>query len=138
MAKRAGYSHTAVSATLNGRGDRAGIGKKAQSKIIRIANEMGYRRNALASAMAGGLNRVVGMVVSNPYKEWIGQTLQGALAVAGARDYLIKIVSTEELEQSLPTVLDKFLEQRISGAFLIDFDAISQEDVALIKTDPGL
>ncbi|MEM6560461.1 MAG: LacI family DNA-binding transcriptional regulator, partial [Planctomycetota bacterium] len=47
-------------------------------------------------------------------------------------------VSTEELEQSLPTVLDKFLEQRISGAFLIDFDAISQEDVALIKTDPGL
>ncbi|MEM7808127.1 MAG: LacI family DNA-binding transcriptional regulator [Planctomycetota bacterium] len=136
VAKEAGYSHTAVSATLNGRGDKAGIGQVAQRKIIEVASRLGYRRNALASALFGGENRVLGVMISEPDKQWVGQIVRGALAAASDRDYLLKIVSSADTPRPVDGILDVFLEQRISGVFLADFEP-GYKIPELVASDAG-
>ena len=67
IAKLAGTSVAAVSVTLNGaRSKTLKVGPQTRQRILKAAEELGYRRNPMASALASGRSRVVGLMLPEP------------------------------------------------------------------------
>jgi LacI family transcriptional regulator len=62
IADRAGCSVTAVSKALNGARGSASVGPETQSRVLRIAAELGYTPNYLARALQRGRTDTLGLV----------------------------------------------------------------------------
>lgn len=118
IAARVGFSHTAVSAALNGREVKAGIGPEAAKKIRAMALKMGYRKDPLAHAVVSGKTKIIGVITANPEKEFIGKILRGALIAATRRGYLLRILSLlDEADFTLGKAFDQCLEYRAAGVY---------------------
>ncbi|MEM1288883.1 MAG: LacI family DNA-binding transcriptional regulator [Pseudomonadota bacterium] len=62
VADRAGVSRSAVSRTFT---DGASVSARMREKVERIANEMGYQPNALASGLTTGRTKLIGLISNN-------------------------------------------------------------------------
>ncbi|MFG0248531.1 MAG: LacI family DNA-binding transcriptional regulator [Phycisphaeraceae bacterium JB051] len=62
IAQQAKVSHGAVSAVLNDRQNTIRVSQQTRERILRIAEQMGYRRNSLAAGLRGGKTRSIGLV----------------------------------------------------------------------------
>lgn len=62
IALEAQVSHGAVSAVLNDRTNSIRVSDETRKRILRIAQEMGYRRNSLAAGLRGGKTRSIGLI----------------------------------------------------------------------------
>lgn len=62
IAMQAQVSHGAVSAVLNDRQSSIRVSDETRKRILRIAEELGYRRNSLAAGLRGGKTRSVGLI----------------------------------------------------------------------------
>lgn len=70
VAKRAGVSQSAVSRAFSKVPTRSGVADATREKILRAANELGYRPNALARSLITQRSRIVGVLFSyldNPF-----------------------------------------------------------------------
>src|SRR5690348_2758297 len=63
IAERAGVSIGAVSYALNG---RPGVSAQTRQRILRIAQEAGWRPSAAARALSGARAHAVGLVLARP------------------------------------------------------------------------
>ena len=61
VAERAGVSQSAVSRFFT---PGASVSKKTADKVRMAAEDLGYRPNVLARAMASGRSRIIGLVVA--------------------------------------------------------------------------
>lgn len=83
VASRAGVSKSLVSLAL--RGD-PGVGAATRERIVRAADDLGYRSNALARSLKQGRTMLVGVVPSsleNPYHTEVVAGLERAATEAG-------------------------------------------------------
>ena len=62
VARKAGVSHQTVSRVL---GDHPNVRETTRAKVLRAIEEMGYRRNFSARALATRRTRTLGVVASN-------------------------------------------------------------------------
>jgi LacI family transcriptional regulator len=62
IAQQAKVSHGAVSAVLNDRQNTIRVSDETRQRILRIAEELGYRRNSLAAGLRGGKTRSIGLI----------------------------------------------------------------------------
>jgi LacI family transcriptional regulator len=88
VARRAGVSIATVSYALNG---RAGVGEETRAHVLRIAEEVGFRPNRLASGLRTGQTRVLGLVladITNPFYPEIAGGVIAAAAEAGYEVFL--------------------------------------------------
>ena len=60
VAKRAGFSHMTVSRVMN---NHAGVSPKTRARVLRVAEEMGYRLNASARQMKTGVTNRWGILL---------------------------------------------------------------------------
>jgi LacI family transcriptional regulator len=68
IAERAGTSIAAVSVTLNGaRSTTLKVSEETRERIVRAAEELGYRRNPIARALATGRSRVIGLMLPHAF-----------------------------------------------------------------------
>ncbi|MGE2833435.1 LacI family DNA-binding transcriptional regulator [Mycobacterium sp. SMC-4] len=83
VAARAGVSKSLVSLAL--RGD-SGVGATARTRILRAADELGYRSNTLARALRERRTMLIGVVISsldNPYHTEVVAAVEKAADAAG-------------------------------------------------------
>ncbi|MDD3926522.1 MAG: LacI family DNA-binding transcriptional regulator [bacterium] len=64
VAQKSGYAVSTVSLVLSGRGDELSISRKAQERIIRAAEELGYQPNQLARALQSGKTGIIAVIGS--------------------------------------------------------------------------
>lgn len=62
IAKQASVSHGAVSAVLNDRKGSIRVSDNTRQRIIKVAQDMGYKRNALAAGLRGGKTQSIGVI----------------------------------------------------------------------------
>jgi LacI family transcriptional regulator len=123
IARRAGVSHTAVSAVLGGRAKQARIGMETAERILAIAAELGYQRNDLAHAVVSGRTRLVAIITRDPSHEYIGRLLHGALAAAAERNYLLHLQSVaDEANVDVAEAYGRCRSYRPVGLFLCALD----------------
>lgn len=88
VARRAGVSIATVSYVMNG---RDGVGDRTRARVLRIAEEVGFRPNRLASGLRTGQTRVLGLVladITNPFYPEIAGGVIAAAAEAGYQVFL--------------------------------------------------
>lgn len=88
VAKRAGVSIATVSYVMN---DRDGVGERTRENVLRIADELGFRLNRVASGLRTGRTQVLGLVladITNPFYPEIAGGVIAAAAAAGFQVFL--------------------------------------------------
>jgi len=88
VAKRAGVSIATASYVINA---RTGVGPRTRENVLRIAEELGFRPNRVASGLRTGQIRVLGLVladITNPFYPEIAGGVIAAAADAGFEVFL--------------------------------------------------
>lgn len=119
IAKEAKVSRTSVSLALNERYiDGVSISEDIRIRIKKIAAKHGYRHNVLASSMTKGKSQMIGCLGLDPSEEsalFVGQIMTAAIKAAAARDYSLKLLSSEATVEQL---LDEICGYRLSGVII--------------------
>jgi LacI family transcriptional regulator len=91
---RAGVSRSTVSFVLNGKHSEMGVNEETRRRVLKTAEELGYRRNELARAVVTGKNRVFGFVVRAQMleSEVAARVLAGVLDEAEANAYSVQMI----------------------------------------------
>lgn len=108
VASQAGVSHQTVSRVL---GEHPNVRDETRAKVLRVIEEMGYRRNPSARALATRRTRTLGVVASDTTLYGPASTLFALEEAARARGYLVSTVSLRKLTvQTLSEALDHLSE----------------------------
>lgn len=114
IARRVGVSRTAVSFVLNNRDDTS-VSPATRERILRAAEELGYRPHAAARALAAQRSGLLGLVTEIVTSPFGMETVKGAQDRSWQDGKFLLIAATggkPELEQM---AIEKLLEQRVEG-----------------------
>ncbi|MCO5997793.1 LacI family DNA-binding transcriptional regulator [Actinoallomurus rhizosphaericola] len=118
VARRAKVSRSTVSYALSG---KRPVSEATRRRIQQVIDEMGYRPNAFARALARGETRTLGLVfppAGSHYTDMQLNFIGGVTEAAAARDYdvLLSVADAGE-EQSFQRLIG---ERRVDGAILME------------------
>ncbi|GGR89732.1 LacI family transcriptional regulator [Streptomyces humidus] len=117
VARQAGVSHQTVSRVL---GDHPNVRDATRARVLRAIEEMGYRRNFSARALATRRTRTLGVVASDTTLYGPASTLFALEEAARAKGYLVSTVSLRKLTmESLSEALDHLSEGGVEGVVAI-------------------
>ena len=137
VAEACGVSRMAVALVLGTSAKRPGAEKRVSAakreKIIRVAEELGYRPNRSAQLMRGASSGLIGYIKSlslHPSQIKLARFVSDAVAAGGEHKLLTAEVVSDRTE--LAEELDMLLDLRVEGLILQGAGPIAA------KTDPGL
>ncbi|MET3598220.1 LacI family DNA-binding transcriptional regulator [Martelella mangrovi] len=116
VARRAGVSRSAVSRTFT---EGASVAPKTRARVMKAAEELGYRVNLLARTLHKPRSDLVGLVganLSNPYISAQVDALTAALHGNGLQCMLLNLAGAEE---DVENALAKLLEYRVRTVVLL-------------------
>ena len=101
VAARAGVSRSAVSRTFT---QGASVSAKTRAKVEKVALEMGYAPNALASSLTTGRTKLIGLIVNNFHNPLILEVFDlfsRGLQARGLRPLLVNLTDATDPAASL-------------------------------------
>jgi DNA-binding LacI/PurR family transcriptional regulator len=117
VARLAGVSHQTVSRVL---GDHPNVRDETRAKVLRAIEEMGYRRNSSARALATRRTRTLGVVAANTTLYGPASTLFALEDAARAAGYTVSTVSLHKLaKETLSEALDHLSEGGVEGVIAL-------------------
>ncbi len=119
VAVHAGVSRVTVSYVLNKKDALIGISDDTRTRVLRAADELGYRRNELARAMVTGKNAVFAFLVppDGVESEVTARILTGILQSAEEMQHTVQVVRLPTLEDR--SVIQRCVEMRPMGVMTI-------------------
>lgn len=84
VAREAGVSIATASYVMN---ERAGVGVSTRKRVLRVADDLGFRPNRLASGLRTGLSRVLGLVLADITNPFYPELAGGVIAAAAAAEF---------------------------------------------------
>ncbi|MEU7297358.1 LacI family DNA-binding transcriptional regulator [Streptomyces exfoliatus] len=114
VARRAGVSRTAVSFVLNDR-PGAAIPDETRRRILAAIDELGYRPNAGARALAAQRSEWYGLITEIVTAPFAVDVIKGAQDRAWLDRKFLLIAASEGDRDQEAAALDKLLEQRVEG-----------------------
>ncbi|MDQ0830750.1 DNA-binding LacI/PurR family transcriptional regulator [Streptomyces achromogenes] len=117
VARQAGVSHQTVSRVL---GDHPNVREETRARVLRAIEEMGYRRNFSARALATRRTRTLGVVASDTTLYGPASTLFALEEAARSEGYLVSTVSLRKLTmETLSEAMDHLSEGGVEGVVAI-------------------
>lgn len=92
IARRAGVSIATVSHALNNTGR---VGPTTRQNVLRVVQDLGYQRNAVASALAGKNSYSIALIVPDVNNAFFSELLRGAEDEAFKFGYSVLICNTD-------------------------------------------
>lgn len=133
IAERLGLSRVTVSAVLNDRYKSLGISETTAQRVIKAANEMGYRRNKMAISMKTGRSFLLGCMTGALDVEWGGRILEGTLLGIRESAYSLKLESVHSAEDNMGAI-QRFLGVRVAGIFACNINP-KIDEAARLKSE---
>jgi DNA-binding LacI/PurR family transcriptional regulator len=132
IARRVGVARSTVSYALSG---NRSISSETRAQILRVVEELGYRPNASARALAEGRTRTIGLVIPPPSHRLLDSQLAfvaalSELAAAADLDLLLS-PSTGEHDRSFGRMLSG---QRVDGVLVMEVRMRDERVEALERT----
>jgi DNA-binding LacI/PurR family transcriptional regulator len=144
VAVKAGVSRTAVSSVLNGGSlENVRLSPETQQRILEAAEELGYRTNRLARAVALGQTRMIGYLVDEPRYEPYWKIAVGALEAAEELGFTLKLLSvsghtlSERVRQCTELRLSGLIA-RVSGDKSLLFEEANGAGMPVVTVDEGI
>jgi DNA-binding LacI/PurR family transcriptional regulator len=125
VARKAGVSSAAVSLALN---NRPGVSAATRSRIVAVADTMGWTPNTAAVSLSAARVHTVGLVLARPapmlgrepfYMEFIA----GVESVLVKRDYSLLLRLVDSVAEELEVQRHWWQGRRVDGSLLVDLHA---------------
>ncbi len=117
VAQVAGVSHQTVSRVING---FEGVRPETKLRVEEAIQELGYRPNAVARALATHTTKVVGVIAVGSFLYGPSRTLAAVSEAAQARGYAILISTIREADETaFGNAIGEFLETNTAAIIVI-------------------
>jgi len=115
VARAAGVSRQTVSRAINDLGE---ISPRTRARVLRIAEEMGYRPSSIARGLATRRTRTLGLVIPDVANPFFSDVARGAEHEGYAGGYNVFLCNTDEDPERELAVLRSLEEKRVDGVVL--------------------
>jgi len=116
IAERAGVAANTVSRALN---DRGGISDATKKRILKIAKEMNYIPDRIATSLRSKKSNLIGVMVPDIADSHWAEIFRGVEDVACRHDFQILLSNSKEQRSIEDRILDQFLSLRVAGLLLM-------------------
>ncbi len=117
VAKLARVSHQTVSRVLNG---HASVTPLTRARVLAAIEQLGYRPNAAARALATGRSKTLGVVTLNTTFFGPVSTLYGIEQAARVAGYFLSVVSPQSIDRdSVRDAVGRLADQHVEGIVVI-------------------
>lgn len=116
VAARAGVSKSLVSNVLRGVPTVTPANRNA---VVRAAQELGYRPNAVARSLVERRTRAMGVLVSSLHNPFFADVIDGLQAHADEMGYSVFLASGHRAAAAEARTVEALLEQRVDGMVLL-------------------
>lgn len=117
VASRAGVHPSTVSRVLNP-ATRSMVSDRLARKIMRVAEELGYRRNPLAAGLRTQRTHTVGIVLPDITNPVFPPMVRGAEHTLGAEGYTAILADSGGRRRSERTILENMKTRRVDGLII--------------------
>src|SRR5687767_9575236 len=115
VAARAGVSQPTVSLVLSSN-PKARVASATRERVLRAAEELGYRPNVIARSLVRRRSYALGVLVPDLGNQFFADVVSGAERVAAEEGYAV--VLTEQRDAPLERQLDALRARQIDGVIL--------------------
>ena len=122
VAKKIGVSQSAVSRVFT---PGASVSNAMQDKVLKAANELGYRPNMLARSLNTGKSRIIGLVVSYLDNQFYPNVLESLSSKLQESGYHILIFIASNSTKNLDQVLTEILDYQVDGIIMASVELSS-------------
>ena len=112
IAEKLKITASTVSRALN---DNPRISEATKKKVLKIAKQLNYQPNHIASALRSGKSRLIGVIVPTANRNFFSSVIRGIEEIANSLNYKIIISqSYDEFDKEVQTV-EALLNARVDG-----------------------
>jgi LacI family transcriptional regulator len=115
VARRAGVSQPLVSQVIGG-SRSVRVSEATRDRILRAAEELGYRPNVIARALVHSRSYSVGVVIPDLYNPFFADVVAGAERVASDEGYAVLLASAAEVP--VERHIEAFRARQIDGVII--------------------
>ncbi len=115
VAERAGVSVNTASRAINNKPD---INEETKKRILKVAQELGYVRNATAVALRTKKTGTIGVVIADNRNPFYAEVLSGMEEAAREKNYHIILANTQRDYQKEEEAINLLLAKRVDGLLI--------------------
>src|SRR5260370_25255892 len=112
VALKARVSKSTVSHVING---TRFVGEETKQHILRVIDELGYRRSIAARSLTTNRTQTIGIIVSDTTNYFFGELLRGLEKVFSAANYSLLVCNTDETLEREEFYRNLLLDQQVDG-----------------------
>ncbi|MGB5820375.1 MAG: LacI family DNA-binding transcriptional regulator [Saonia sp.] len=112
IAERLSITASTVSRALNG---NPRISNNTREAVLKVAQDLNYRPNHIASALRSGKSQLIGIVVPTINRSFFSSIIRGVEEVANSLDYRVVVSQSNEIPQAEADTVRAFLNARVDG-----------------------
>ncbi|MEU4328697.1 LacI family DNA-binding transcriptional regulator [Nonomuraea dietziae] len=122
IAQRVGVSQGAVSYALNG---RPGVSEATRARVLKVADELGWRPSAAARALTGAHSGAIGLVLSRPpsvlgAEPFFMELFSGIETALKPQSYALMVQMADDQDAEIEVYRRWWAEGRIDGAIVVE------------------
>ena len=115
VAEKAGVSVNTASRAINNKPD---INLKTKKRVLQIAKELGYIRNAAAVALRTKKTRTIGVVIADNSNPFYAEVLNGIEVAAREKNYHIILANTQRDYRKEEEAINLLRAKRVDGLLI--------------------
>ncbi|MBP3569870.1 MAG: LacI family DNA-binding transcriptional regulator [Lachnospiraceae bacterium] len=116
IAIKCNVSEGTVDRALN---DRPGIKKETKEKILQVAKELGYRPNHLASCLAKGSSKTIGVVCTGLGNPFFSSFVEAIERMAYENGYYLNLILTHGSREKEMEGINYLVSRQVEGLIII-------------------
>lgn len=128
VARRAGVSRALVSLVMRG---ATNVSDGSRARVLKAAEELGYRANAYARSLASKQVRTLGVLIYDVTNPYFGQVYASIATAAENAGYDVLVAPSERSARREAAMVNTLLEHRVAGLVLLS-PAMKQHTIAAL------
>ncbi len=134
IATKMGVSKTLVSMVLNGYGDKNGIKKETQEKVIAFTRELNYKPNQVARSLRLGRSNTIGLIVADISNAFYAKMARNIEDECNKYGYNLIICSSDEKDAKEASLIRMLKDKQVDG-LIISSTLVDNTEIKLMKHD---
>ncbi len=134
IANTVGVSKTLVSMVLNGHGDKNGIKKETQEKVIALCKELDYRPNQMARSLRLGKTNTIGLIVADISNSFYAKMARNIEDYCNKYGYNLIICSSDEKDVKEASIIRMLKEKQVDG-LIISSTLVDNTEIVTLKNE---
>ncbi|MEG0806741.1 MAG: LacI family DNA-binding transcriptional regulator [Alistipes sp.] len=134
IAELLNLSKTTVSWVLSGQGEKKGISKGTQTRVLKCARELSYEPNLLARSLNTGVSKTIGLILPSISDSFYAHIAHQIEAEAEKEGYSLMIASSNSEIEREDAMIRLFRSKKVDG-MIIAPTKISKREISRLVED---